>query len=79
MPDSYGKRQRREVKAKKRQARDDRRVARNERRDDRAADGQPAFEPLGEPLDGPAVPDFDLDEVLPDGLRDRPDGGDATP
>ena len=34
MPDTPGKRQRREVKAKKRQAREDRRDARRERRND---------------------------------------------
>lgn len=39
MPDSAGKRQRREVKAKKQRARDERRTARNERREDRAARG----------------------------------------
>ncbi|MBI3649276.1 MAG: hypothetical protein HY240_11090 [Actinobacteria bacterium] len=37
MPDSFGKRQRREVKAKKAVAREERRVARAQRRDDRAA------------------------------------------
>ena len=37
MPDSFGKRQRREVKAKKAAAREGRRVARNQRREDRAA------------------------------------------
>ncbi|HLB62348.1 MAG TPA: hypothetical protein VJN50_06415 [Actinomycetota bacterium] len=37
MPDSFGKRQRREVKAKKAAAREERRVARNQRRQDRAA------------------------------------------
>lgn len=37
MPDSYGKRQRREVKAKKAVAREERRVARKQRNEDRAA------------------------------------------
>jgi len=37
MPDSFGKRQRREVKAKKAAAREERRLARNQRRHDRAA------------------------------------------
>jgi hypothetical protein len=37
MPDSFGKRQRREVKAKKAVAREERRLARNQRREDRAA------------------------------------------
>jgi len=36
MPESFGKRQRREVKAKKAVAREQRRVARNERRQDRS-------------------------------------------
>jgi len=37
VPDSFGKRQRREVKAKKAVAREERRLARNQRREDRAA------------------------------------------
>jgi hypothetical protein len=37
MPDSYGKRQRREVKAKKAVAREERRAARKQRSEDRAA------------------------------------------
>jgi hypothetical protein len=37
LPDSYGKRRRNQVKAKKATARDERRVARNERRARRAA------------------------------------------
>ena len=37
MPDSFGKRQRREVKAKKAVAREERRVARAQRREDREA------------------------------------------
>jgi hypothetical protein len=37
MPDSFGKRQRREVKAKKAVAREERRLARKQRDEDRAA------------------------------------------
>jgi hypothetical protein len=64
MPDSAGKRQRREVKAKKQRARDERRTARNERREDRAARGvdddwlsdEPVVRDIG--ADGPgAVPE----------------------
>lgn len=40
MPDTYGKRQRQNVKAKKAAEREERRVARNQRREDRAGDGQ---------------------------------------
>jgi len=44
MPDSVGKRQRRDVKAKKAVAREKRRVARNKRREDRAT-GLPPLTP----------------------------------
>lgn len=37
MPDSYGKRKRRDVKARKAAAREERRLARNRRRSDRRA------------------------------------------
>jgi hypothetical protein len=53
MPDSFGKRQRREVKAKAAAAREERRIARNRRREDRAA-GVVEEPDLGAPLDGPA-------------------------
>ena len=46
MPDSYGKRQRREVKAKKQVARDERREARKERRAARAAGDLPPGSPI---------------------------------
>jgi hypothetical protein len=39
MPDTYGKRQRQGVKARKAAAREERRIARNRRRDARAAGG----------------------------------------
>jgi hypothetical protein len=58
MPDSAGKRQRREVKAKKRLARDERRTARNERREERLAQaggGHTRFEPEGD------LPESDTD------------------
>ena len=60
MPDSAGKRQRREVKAKKQRARDERRTARNERREDRAARG--ADGPIDDWLsDEPVVRDIGAD------------------
>jgi hypothetical protein len=37
MPESFGKRQRHDAKAKKAAAREERRLARNQRREDRAA------------------------------------------
>jgi hypothetical protein len=48
MPDSFGKRQRRDVKAKKAVAREERRLARNQRREDRAAGIIEPGSPLGE-------------------------------
>lgn len=42
MPDSFGKRQRNQAKAKKANAREERRLARNQRRADRAAGVLPA-------------------------------------
>jgi hypothetical protein len=48
MPDTYGKRQREGVKAKKQAAREDRRLARNERREARAAGDEEPFSWLGE-------------------------------
>jgi hypothetical protein len=49
MPDSYGKRQRRDAKAKKAAAREERRVARNQRRADRAAGVLEPGPPVGPP------------------------------
>lgn len=58
MPDSFGKRQRREVKAKKAAAREERRVARTQRRADRAA----GLIEQGSPI-APAEPDpADIEE-----------------
>jgi hypothetical protein len=54
MPESFGKRQRRDVTAKKAAAREERRIARNKRREDRAAGilepGAPMAEPEGDDL-----------------------------
>lgn len=52
MPDSYGKRQRRDAKAKKAVAREERRVARNQRRADRAAGVLEPGPPVGPPEQG---------------------------
>jgi len=66
MPESFGKRQRRDVTARKAAAREERRIARNKRREDRAtgvlAPGTPLAEPEGDDVIG-AVPgrDDDLD------------------
>ncbi len=56
MPDSAGKRQRREVKAKKRQAREELRIARNQRRANRG----------NQPADWLAQPDRQPDAREPD-------------
>lgn len=75
MPDSAGKRQRREVKAKKQRARDERRTARNERREDRAARG--ADGPIDDWLsDEPVVRDIGEDPpgAADDVVRRRHDG-----
>ena len=53
MPESYGKRQRGVVKAKKAAAREERRMARNQRRADRAAGEEHDW--LGEPPEIPLV------------------------
>ena len=60
MPDSFGKRQRREVKAKKAVAREERRVARAQRREDRAAgliDPGTPIEPADPDVMGESPPD----------------------
>jgi hypothetical protein len=72
MPDSMGKRQRRDVKAKSAAAREERRIARNQRRDDRAAGLIAPGPPLAEPEDPFAdLPDWPPasktdDETSPD-------------
>ena len=63
MPDSFGKRQRRDAKAKKATAREERRLARNQRRADRAAG---VLEP------GPPVGPPEQSEFLPPGLEPEP-------
>ena len=70
MPDSFGKRKRREVKAKKAAAIEDRRAARKERREAREAGL--ITEPELKPLDGPIVHDFMLDPE-PEAEADAPD------
>ena len=52
MPDSMGKRQRRDVKARKTAAIEQRRIARNQRREDRAAGLIEAGPPLSEEYGG---------------------------
>jgi len=64
MPDSFGKRQRRDVKAKKAVAREERRLARNQRREDRAAGLIEPGSPLGEAHETGV-------EVLPDSVFDE--------
>jgi hypothetical protein len=62
MPESYGKRQRQTVKAKKVAAREQRRIARNQRRADRAAGTLEEHAPFGTPFDpkhGEDVPSRD--------------------
>jgi hypothetical protein len=49
MPESFGKRQRRDVRSKKAAAREERRLARNKRREDREAGLLEAGPPIGEP------------------------------
>lgn len=58
MPESFGKRQRRDVNARKAVAREERRLARNKRREDRAAGliepGSPIAEPEADDLNDAA-------------------------
>jgi hypothetical protein len=49
VPETFGKRQRGVVKARKAAAREERRLARNQRRAERAAGEVPPGPPLGEP------------------------------
>jgi hypothetical protein len=72
MPDSFGKRKRREVKAKRASAVEDRRAARKERKEAREAGLIP--EPTLEPLDGPVVQDFMLDPE-PEAADEEPKAG----
>lgn len=61
MPETYGKRQREKIKARKASAREERRIARAQRREARAARGKDA------PSD-----DTWLGEANPQGLEDLP-------
>lgn len=67
MPESFGKRQRRDVTARKAAAREERRIARNKRREDRAAGLLEPGPPLAEP-----EPD-DYDDGVPAGGEPDPD------
>jgi hypothetical protein len=67
MPDSFGKRQRRDVKAKKQLAREERRVARSQRREDRAA-GLIEDDSMGTPPSEHLEP-LDIDDILPENLK----------
>lgn len=75
MPDTYGKRQREGVKARKAAAREERRLQRNRRRAARAGgEGQAEDEWLADPEPGPDEPPADQHE--PERPEDR--GGDAA-
>lgn len=67
MPDTYGKRQRQNVKAKKAAEREERRVARNQRREDRAGDGQSHDGPPADAAEQAGSIDAQPDGVEPDG------------
>lgn len=75
MPDSFGKRQREQVKGKKATAREERRLARNQRRAQRAsgADGDPTAGDFPEWLhrEGVEEPGPDENAVPDDGDEDR--------
>lgn len=68
MPESFGKRQRRDAKAKKQVAREERRLARAQRDADRAAGRIPA----GTPIEASDVSDWV--EAEPGDLATREDG-----
>jgi len=59
MPESYGKRQRRDSKAKKAAAIEERRRARAQRKEDRAAGLIESGPPLGDPFDPTKLDDVD--------------------
>jgi hypothetical protein len=61
MPDSMGKRQRRDVKARKAAAIEERRLARKQRAADRAAGVLPPGPGLGEPPEPLDIPDDEPD------------------
>ena len=85
MPDTPGKRQRREVKAKRRQAKDERRTSRTLRKDDPNApeplldeNGFPVYDEDGYPVFVEREPDAldEVDGVTADGVAPAED---ATP
>lgn len=66
MPETYGKRMRKDAQARKAAAREERRLARNQRREARAAgdvDGEEELELLGPESVGAAV--REIDSLLP--------------
>jgi hypothetical protein len=77
MPDSFGKRQRRDVKAKKQLAREERRVARSQRREDRAA-GLLEDDSIGTPISEDLEP-VDIEDILPDNLKGALDSTTESP
>jgi hypothetical protein len=74
MPESYGKRQRGQVKARKANAREERRLARNQRRADREAGaGRASGGPPVDAAQQEGVTDASTDVLEPDSDRERPD------
>ena len=71
MPDSMGKRQRRDVKARKQAAIEQRRVARQQRKEDRAAGLIEAGPPLSEEYGGV---DLSLEDALEESEAEQRDG-----
>jgi hypothetical protein len=65
VPESYGKRQRGAVKAKKAAAREERRMARNQRRADRAAGEEHDW--LGEPPERPGPLEAEAEDTPSEG------------
>jgi hypothetical protein len=64
MPETFGKRQRREVSAKKAAAREERRLDRAKRKQDRADGVLEAGPPLGDPFEvEPFEPDADPEAI----------------
>jgi hypothetical protein len=61
MPESFGKRARGDVNARKAAAREERRIARNKRREDRAAGLLAPGPPLAEPEDEVGTPPGERD------------------
>jgi hypothetical protein len=74
MPESYGKRQRKQVKAKKATAREERRLARNQRKADREAGIRPRGPQEGEPPE--RIDPAELEGLAP---SSQPDPEPTTP